>query len=343
MVQLRTWLDAKFALLHGEDGDGRRVAMEAWKAAHVDPEWGVFSFTVCNEYCSWSEIINALRESTPMGAGRVVLAPHVDNLFERGKKIPSEVKQMLACPIPDTKLLLVACSTISASPGSILSSKPFSEWSKQGLVLKVGALDDKEVVSWIENVAKDMNLRLATDVAGCIANRLGNSPGILRRALEFLELICEGKIVTLDHVDMATFRLGERSAFAWVRAWQSGSVHMGVQSLRQTLEDDSSSGRHLVLIGQARREIERLCRLSDARRLGIESRSELLENLGLSYRQDFLFNSYSRVLDKIGNDGMRRLLKLVNQAELDVKGQAVSRCSTALIALTIALCRAWGK
>ena len=343
MVQLRTWLGVNFALLHGEDGDGRKAAMEAWKAAHVDPEWGVFSFTICNEHCSWSEIVSALHESAPMGAGRVVLAPHVDNLFEKGKKLPNEVKQLFTHPIADTKLLLVACSSISTAPGSILNAKPFSDWSKQGSVLKVGMLDDKEVPGWIEKASKDMKLRLAVGAANRIADRLGGNPGILRRTLEFLELSCDGKSITVDHVDRAIFRVGEQSAFAWIRAWQSGLVHVGIQAMRQALEDDPSSSRYLMLIGQARREIDRLCCLSDARRSGIESRPELLVALALSHRQDFLLNGYSRVLDKLGNDGLRWLIKLINQTELDIKGQAISRCSTTLINLTIALCRTWGK
>jgi DNA polymerase III delta subunit len=330
--------------LHGEDCDGRRAAIIDWKATHVDHDWGAFSFSVCNESCSWSEIINALRESAPLGADRVVLAPQVDNLFEHGKKLPKEAREILESPIPDTRLLLVACGVISTSTGSLLNSKPFSDWNKHGAVLKIGLLDSKEIVGWIENVAKDINLRLDVGVASQIADQIGNNPGILRRALEFLELTCEGKdVVTIDHVYRATFRIGERSAFAWVRSWQSGSILMGLRSLRQSLEDDPSSGRHLMLIGQARRELERLCCLSDARRLGIKNRSEILLALGLNSRQDFLLGTYSRVLDKIGNDGMRRLLKLINQVEIDIKGQAIFGCSTALINLTVALCKAWGK
>ena len=344
MVQLRTWLSAKFALLHGEDSDGRRAAVEAWKAVHVNPEWEVFSFTVCNEFCSWSEIINALQESAPMGADRVVLAPQVDNLFEKAKKLPNEVKRILECPIFGTRLLLVARDVIFAGPGSILSSKPFSDWNKQGSILKVGLLDDREVVNWVESTAKSMKLHLSKGVACRIADQLGNNPGILRRTLEFLELT-SGKeaIITIEIFDKATFRLGERSIFAWTRAWQAGSVTMGLQLLRQTLEDDPSGSRHLMLIGQARREVERLCSLYDAKRAGVHSRSDLLVYLGLSSRQDFLLNSYCRTLDKIGNNGVWRLLNLINQADLDIKGQAISRSIVPLTGLTIALCRAWEK
>ena len=33
------WVQAHYALLHGEDSEGRRAALEAWKVRHVDPEW----------------------------------------------------------------------------------------------------------------------------------------------------------------------------------------------------------------------------------------------------------------------------------------------------------------
>ncbi|MBK8794206.1 MAG: hypothetical protein IPN59_14100 [Holophaga sp.] len=62
------WLKSHYALLHGEDSEGRREAMEAWKARHVDPEWADFSLLVCAEGCPWAEVQNALSESAPLGA-----------------------------------------------------------------------------------------------------------------------------------------------------------------------------------------------------------------------------------------------------------------------------------
>jgi len=43
----------------------------------------------------------------------------------------------------------------------------------------------------------------------------------------------------------------------------------------------------------------------------------------------------------VGADGSLRLLRLVNQTALDLKGPAISRSVTPLLALTTALCRAW--
>ena len=337
----QAWLQSKMALLHGEDSEGRRAAQEAWKAVHVDPEWEVFSFTVCSENCPWAEVVNALREAAPGFADRVVLVPQADNLLEKAKELPAAVKLILQTPVPGTRLLLVARGTLSAGPGKILGAKPFNEWAQQGRVLKVGAMEEREAVAYVEAAAAGMGLRLAMGVANRIAGRLGGNPGILTRTLEVRELIADDRQVTLDLVDRATFRLGEQSAFAWSKAWQSGQAAQALITLRQALEDEPSSGP-LMLLGQARREVERLCRLGDARRQGLRG-PELTGALGLSPKQAFLLDGYTRVLDRIGPEGALRLLRLVNQTDLDLKGQAISRSIGPLLTLTTSLCRAWSN
>jgi DNA polymerase III delta subunit len=339
----RPWLDAKYALVHGEDGDGRSQAVAGWKAVHVDPEWEVFSFTVCAEGCPWPEVLNALRESAPLGADRVVLVPQADNLLEKAKELPAAVKQTLQSPLPGTRLLLVARGTLSAGPGRILGAKPFSEWNQQGRVLKVGALEEKEAAGWIERAASTMGLRLDSGVPQRIATRLGGNPGILRRTLEVLDLLANGGNVSLELVDQATFRLGEQNLFAWTKAWQGGQIATALQALRLALEDDPASGGSLALLGQARREVERLCRLAEARRLGLRGGPELVAALGLGPRQAFLLDGYTRVLGRIGAEGAQRLLALINQTDLDLKGQAISRSTTPLLNLTTSLCRAWAN
>ncbi|BDU73357.1 DNA polymerase III subunit delta [Mesoterricola silvestris] len=338
----RTWLDSPFALLHGEDGDGRREAVEAWKAVHVDPEWEVFSFTVCAEGCPWAEVVNALTESAPLGADRVVLVPQADNLLEKAKELPASVKRLVQEPLPSTRLLLVARGTLSAGPGKILGAKPFSDWAKQGRVLKLGAMDEKEAPGWVEAEAARMGLRLGSGVAKRIAVRMGGNPGILRRCLEVLDLLAEDRRVEADLVDKATFRLGEQTAFAWSKAWQGGSAAPALAALRQAVEDDPS-GAPLMLLGQARREVERLCRLNDARRNGVRSRDGQVAAMGLGPNQAFLFDGYDRVLTRIGPEGAARLLHLVNQTDMDLKGVALSRSPSPLLNLTTALCRAWSS
>jgi DNA polymerase III delta subunit len=185
-----------------------------------------------------------------------------------------------------------------------------------------------------------MKLRLEPGVAQRIAGRMGGNPGILRRTLEVLELIGDERAVSLERVDQASFRLGEQNAFAWTKAWQGGQITAALQAMRLALEDDPSSGGPLVLLGQARREVERLCRLAEARRLG---QKDLGVALGLGPRQGFLLDGYVRVLSRIGPEGAQRLLALVNQTDLDLKGLAISRSVTPLLNLTTALCRAWGN
>lgn len=66
-----------------------------------------------------------------------------------------------------------------------------------------------------------------------------------------------------------------------------------------------------------------------------------MESLGLTPRQGFLLDGYVRVLDKVGAEGVTRLLHLVNQTDLDLKGVALSGGQTPLMSLTVSLARAW--
>ena len=95
MVLPEAWLKAEQALLHGDDGEGRREAMEAWKLRHVDPEWEDFSLTVCAEGCPWAEVQNALSEAAPMGTARVVIVPQAENLLEKPKNLPGSIRELL--------------------------------------------------------------------------------------------------------------------------------------------------------------------------------------------------------------------------------------------------------
>jgi DNA polymerase III delta subunit len=335
-----TFLRAEYALLHGEDSQGRRTALEAWKARHVDPEWADFSLLVCTEGCPWPEVQNALSESAPLGAARVVVVPQAENLLEKPKELPPTIRALLERPLPDTRLLLVSRAPLSAGPGRTLGTKPFSEWVQQGRVLKVGALEEKEALAYVETQAQALGLKLDSGVPARIATRLGGNPGILLRTLEVLDLLAENRRVTAEMVDQTTFRLGEQSAFAWSQAWQKGQTAQALATLKIALADDAS-GAPLMLLGQARREVDRLCRLAEARGKGLRNPQELAAALGLSPRQAFLLEGYGRVLDRVKPAGAARLLRLVNQVDLDLKGLALSGGRTTLMSLTLSLCRAW--
>ncbi len=334
------WLQAEYALLHGEDGDGRREAVEAWKAVHVDPEWVDFSLLVCSEGCPWPEVQNALLESAPLGTDRVVIVPQAENLLEKPKELPPSIKGLLAQPVAGTRLLLVSRTALSAAPGRVLATKPFSDWGKEGRVVKVGALEEREAPAFVEAQAKTLGLRLDSGVAVRLAARMGGNPGVLRRTLEVLDLLAEDHQVGSVLVDQATFRLGDQNAFAWSQAWQKGQLGQALATLRVALEDDPS-GAPLMLLGQARREVDRLARLVEARASGLKAPGELLGALGLSLKQGFLLDGYLRVLDRLGAAGVKRLLHLVNQTDLDLKGIALSGAQSPLLSLTVSMTRAW--
>lgn len=174
---LAAWARQPFALVHGEDGDGRKAAVAAWKAVHVDPEWADWSLTVCGEGCPWAEIQNALQEAPPMGAAaRVVLAPAADNLFAKPKELPASLKGWLDKPPADLRLLLVAWGTLSTAPGKALGAKPWTDWTKAGRVLKTGVLEAEELDAFLAAEAKRLGLELGPRPKELLVQRLGVIP-----------------------------------------------------------------------------------------------------------------------------------------------------------------------
>ncbi|MBI1753605.1 MAG: DNA polymerase III subunit delta [Acidobacteria bacterium] len=340
MAAPAAWLNQSFALVHGEDGDARRAAVADWKQKHVDPEWADFSLTVCTEGCPWAEVMAALQEAAPLGAEvRTVLVPAADNLFNRAKELPPTVKGALEKPPSGVNLLLVAWSTLPAAPGKALGAKPWTDWTKAGRVLKVGALEPLEVAGFIETEARRLGLVLQGAAGSLLAQRQGGNPGMLKRALEVLDLLAEDRRVNEVMVDQVTFRLAEQKAFAWSGAWQKGDAAGALKALRTALEDGDEP---LMMLGQVRREVDRLLRLAEAEAAGLKG-SEVLTALGLSPKQAFLLDGYRGAMAKLRPRGAKALLARVNQCEKDLKGMALSRSEAPLMDLTLALCRAWGR
>lgn len=334
------WVQQGFALVHGEDGDRRRAAVEAWKVKHVDPEWADFALTICAEGCPWAEVLSALHEAPPLGAeSRCVLVPAADNLFAKPKELPAALRTFFEKPPQELKLLFVAWASLPAGPGKALGAKPWSDWVKGGRVLKVGALEAQEIPDFIEAEAKHFGLRLAPRVPALLGQRLGGNAALLKRALEVLDLLAEDRQVSEAMVDQVTFRLAEQKAFAWSGAWQKGDALGALAALRQALEDGDDP---LMILGSARREVERLWRLAEAEQAGLRP-ADLPQALGLSPKQGFLLEGYRNVLARHKTAGVQALLAKVNQCERDLKGLALSRSETPLLDLTLSLARAWSR
>ncbi len=335
-----TWAKQPFALVHGEDGDGRKAAVAAWKRAHVDPEWEDWSLILCGEGCPWAEVQNALQEAPPLGASaRAVIVPAADNLFAKPKELPSSIKAWIETPPADLRLLLVAWSSLSAAPGKALGAKPWTDWAKAGRILKTGALEGDALMAFLDAEAKRLRLDLGPRPKELLVQRLGGHPGLLRRALEVLDLLCDDRQVGETQVDQVTFRLADQKAFAWSGAWQKGDAALALGALRQALEDGDEP---LMLLGQARREVDRVLKFAEADSQGLRG-AELTGALGLSPRQAFLLDGYRHVAGKLKGEGLRAMLAKVNQCERDLKGETLTRSETPLLDLTIGLARAWGR
>lgn len=236
-------------------------------------------------------------------------------------------------------LLLVAWSTLPSAPGKALGAKPWTDWNKAGRILKVGVLEAADIPGFIDGEARRHGLVLQGAAGALLAQRQGGHPGLLTRALEVLDLLAEDRMVTEAMVDQVTFRLAEQKAFAWSGAWQKGDATAALRALRTALEDGDEP---LMLLGQARREVDRLLRYAEADEAGLKGPA-LLAALGLSPRQAFLLEGYRGASQRLKSRGVRALFSKVNQCERDLKGMSLSRSQASLLDLTLSLCRAWGR
>jgi DNA polymerase III delta subunit len=340
--------------------------VDAWKRKHVDPEWEDFSLTICSEGCPWAEVVAALQEAAPLGAeARTVIVPAADNLFSKRRGGPKDKKQdlpeavvsLLQRPPQGVKLLLVAWVTVPGGPGNPLGAKPWTDWAKAERILKVGHIDHREVPAFIEARAAEMGIRLGAGGARLLQERLSNekvltdrsrkrkaeggNPGIIQRTLEVIGLMAEGRAITESIIDQATFRLAGERAYAWKNAWMKGDTHGALKALRESLEDDAEAAP-LMLLNQVRSELSRLLDYHDAVGRGAKG-AELLEAIGFSPKQAFLLNDLGATASRLRGKPLAAMVRRVNQAERDLKGLALGKGHTALLDLTLYLCRTWRR
>ena len=346
------WLEHAFALVHGEDGDGRHEAVDAWKRKHVDPEWEDFSLTNCSEGCPWAEVIAALQEAAPLGAAaRTVIVPAADNLFNKrrgGSKdkkqdLPETVAALLQHPPQGVNLLIVAWNTVPSGPGNPLGSKPWTDWARAGRILKVGALEPAEILPFLQEEAHRFGLDLPLEAAEMLKERLGGNVGMIKRAMEIFDLASERRVISPRLVEVMTYRMTDQRVFAWSEAWQKGQLAQALRILKECQEDDFEKSS-LMLVSQAAREVGRVAALAQALSSGLKKETDLAQAIQLPPNQAWLLSrSYLPVATRMGLARARTLLGAVVQCERDVKGTALSRSPTPLADLTTRLWREWGR
>jgi DNA polymerase III delta subunit len=224
-----------------------------------------------------------------------------------------------------------------------LGSKPWTEWTKAGRILKVGALEPAEIPTFLREEARRLGLDLQAEAAEMLKERLGGNAGLIKRAMEVFDLASERRVISPRLVEVMTYRLTDQRVFAWSEAWQKGQLAQALRILKECQEDDFEKSS-LMLVGQAAREVGRVASLTLALSSGLKLESELAQAIQLPPNQAWLLGrSYLPVATRMGLPRARRLLGEVVQCERDIKGTALSRSPTPLADLTFRLWREWGR
>ena len=212
----RPWLEPSYALLHGEDSDGRRAAVEAWKAVARGPGMG-------------GVLLHRLRRGLPLGGsaqrpganrrpwGRTgwCWCPRRTTCWKRPRSCPPAVKLALQSPLPGTRLLLVARGTLSAGPGQDPGRQALQRMGQAGAGAQGGrpGARRRPPPGWRRTAASHGPAPGSRAWPARIAGAPGRQPrdpapdpgsaGPARPT---------DRTVSLDLVDQATFRLGEQNA-----------------------------------------------------------------------------------------------------------------------------------
>lgn len=331
------WLKQTLALVHGDDRDAAQEAVRSWKDRHVDQEWADFSLRVCSENASWNEVMQALTDGYPQGPSHLtVIVPCAENLIEK-KDVPKAFETFQKNPPDQIRLLLIASRALPKSPGKALGHKFWKAWVENGQVLTVGEMTEKEAPAFVQQQAAQRSLKIPSDAAQRLIQQLGPHPGLLRRAIEVLDLLADSRTVTLEQVDQTTFKLSEQNLYAWTKAWKSGNFSMALQALHHALDDQVEP---VILVGQARTELGRVAKCQEGLQRQLSS-SELLDAVGLQSKQMFLLDDYARVARRLKKTDVQALLNKVALCDRDVKGRALQGSPLTLIDLTVALARVW--
>lgn len=217
------------------------------------------------------KILAAARTLPMMARRRLVIVRDADALDAK------ELEQLVAYvekPSPETCLLFVA-------EKADLRLKFFTTFKKQGVLLKLEPLAERQLPAFVREEARSRGLRVQPDAASLLVAEVGSELGLLVDAIERLALYAgasEGKReVRIEDVEAVVASTRTRSVFELSDAIGEGNLGRALGALGSLLKAREPALRILAMVARQVRLLLTARSLLDAR----ASRGELAEALGL--------------------------------------------------------------
>lgn len=181
-----------------------------------------------------------------------------------------------------------------------------------GTVTKIGTPGGRELVSWIDEQAEQVGVRLRPAARQRLAEHLGEDVAQLLPVLASLRGAFGDALVGVDELEPYLGEAGARPPWELTDAIAEGNVQL---ALRRLGEMTGSGERHpLQIMATLHNHFEKMLRLDGT---GAATEGEAASILGV---KPFPAKKVLRHLDVIGHDGLTRCYGWLAQADLDLRG-----------------------
>ena len=234
-------------------------------------------------------------------------------LREVGRFKTDEVSPLVAyldAPLESSTVVLVG-------GGGQISQKLSGAVKKVGHIVDAGVPRQRQQrEAWWADRMRSASVKLDKDAAALVAGHLGEDVGRLGALLEVLEAV-HGEGAHLTEDDVSPF-LGEAGGVApWdlTDAIDAGRISDAIDLVRRMM---AGGGRHpLQILATLHGHVSRLLRLDGA---GLRDKREAAQALGLDAKQEWRAERLLGHVRRMGSERIADAVRLLAQADLDLKG-----------------------
>jgi DNA polymerase-3 subunit delta len=299
------------------DGDDRSLALDDHtipgrrrSTAGTSDDEGPSGDGESLEIPAFAAIATALQSPPFMTNRRVVVVRDIGNL---SKDQAQWLADYLAAPLDTSRLVLVT--------GGGKTAAALEKAIKAAKTEMVGP-ESEDTGAVLQSEARDAGLRFSAEATRHITDRLGEDAGRVPELVELLRSTYgDGASLDAPQVDAYLGELGTAGRFDLANAIDKGDVATALEVLHRMLTATSARQdkpvHPLVIMAMLVSHYQRFLRLDDP---SIMTKEQAAEVLGMRSAAGARFP-----LDaarKLGSDGLREAMKLLAQAELDLRGAA---------------------
>ena len=250
------------------------------------------------------KILAAVKTVPMMAKRRLVLVRRADELSadDLALLIPYVEK-----PYPEACLVLVGEKVD-------MRMKFFTAWKKQGKLVKLDPISDRDLAAWVTSEARRRGASLASGAASALGDELGSNLGALADAIERLSLFVASrpdKQITVEDVEELTTSRRQRTVFQLAKAIGEGRRAEALGLLGALVEQREAGVKLVFMLARHVRQLLMTKELLAARFDG-----DLAQRLGVP---PFAVNDLRQQARRLDADALRRMHTALYDADRALK------------------------